>query len=259
MKDFRRAGCVMVLLGLIGLGGGTPVRAGSILINFDTDASGNPITAPSDFNDATALTTLYAPLGVTFSGPGGNDGGAILNAGAPTPPPDDNPGGGGPPIPDFGVFAHSGTNVLAFNRNAILPGDDESNGGVPRDPETVTFSKGWTNVSIYAAGGFESSTFTINGYDAHGALVGSVTLTMQDWAQLRLHSLDPITSIVLKETTSDPNAGNAFLYDDLLLSSSAVPEPGSLLLLGTGIAGMSAFAGNRLIARTRLRGRRGTR
>jgi hypothetical protein len=41
-------------------------------IDFETGA-------PDDFSDATALTTTYIGLGVLFSGPGGNNGGAIMD------------------------------------------------------------------------------------------------------------------------------------------------------------------------------------
>ncbi len=74
-------------------------------INFDTDAYGNPISAPAIFFDTTALTTLYEPLGVTFSASGGSiNGGAILNA----------------LKSNFGVTALSGTNFLAFNPEGTL-------------------------------------------------------------------------------------------------------------------------------------------
>ena len=89
-------------------------RAEAVLINFDTDASGNALSAPCFFGATTRLTELYAPLGVHFSGPGGNDGGAILNE-----------------CSNFGVNALSSPNFLAFNRSAPM-----SDGGIPQDPET---------------------------------------------------------------------------------------------------------------------------
>ena len=46
---------------------------GAVTIDFDTDPYGNPIDAPRSFGSTPSLTTLYAPLGVTFAGPGGNE------------------------------------------------------------------------------------------------------------------------------------------------------------------------------------------
>ncbi len=132
MNRARRPSFLIAFLGIVLLSRGQPAEAGQVLISFDTDALGKALNAPSDFNDATALTNLYAPLGIHFSGPSTFDGGAILNAGAVPSPPEDDNSPGGPPQPDFGVFAHSGTNVLAFNRGAIFTGDSEANGGVPR-------------------------------------------------------------------------------------------------------------------------------
>jgi hypothetical protein len=241
MLHAQRLGLLLAMLGLVGWGGGGIVHAGSILISFDTDPFDQAITAPSNFNQSTALTDLYAPLGVHFTGPGGPDGGAILNAGAAPSPPEDGSTGGSP-VPDFGVFARSGTNVLAFNRDASLPGDTESNGGVPRDPETITFDMPVTSVSIYAAGGFVASTFTMDGYDLRGNLLGSTTLTTQDWGQLSLSSSNPFQSVVLSETSTTGDLGNGFLYDDLQIVT-VVPEPASLALLGIGTLGIAGYLG----------------
>src|SRR3954451_24353080 len=107
--DKWTASLVALALGVLGLVPTGSVRAG--FITFDVDAAGNPITAPTTFAEATALTDLYASLGVHFRGPGGNNGGAILN--------DAN----------FAVKALSGRNFLAFDRTALL-----ANGGTPTDP-----------------------------------------------------------------------------------------------------------------------------
>src|ERR1044071_288968 len=79
------------------------------LIDFDHDASGNPLPAFCLFRDTSSLTELYAPLGVHFSGPRTNSGGAILNQ-----------------CGNFGVPAISGSNFLAFNRSAAF-----LSGGIP--------------------------------------------------------------------------------------------------------------------------------
>src|SRR5262245_9362983 len=97
----------------VACGFGASARA-DVLINFDVDAFGNPVNAPGLFLDTTHLTELYSPLGVHFSGPGGNDGGAILNQSG-----------------NFGVPALSTPNFLAFNSGARM-----QDGGIPIGPET---------------------------------------------------------------------------------------------------------------------------
>jgi len=240
MIHWQRTSVLIAVLGLVFFASSQPVKAGPISINFDTDAFGHALNAPTDFYDTTALTELYAPLGVHFSGPSANDGGAILNAGAVPSPPEDNNSPGGPPLPDFGVFAHSGTNVLAFNRGAVFSSDTEAGGGIPTDPETIRFDKPVLQVAIWAAGGFTTSTFTMNGYNASGSLIATTSVTTQDWSQLVLNSIEPIQSVMLIETSTDPNLGNLFLYDDLRIG--AIPEPSSLTLFAIGTLGMVSFA-----------------
>lgn len=76
------------------------------IITFDD------VTAPCAFNQTTRLTNQYAGLGVIFAGPGGNDGGAIMNE-----------------CGSFSVSGQSSPNFLVFNTGVSL-----SDGGVPREP-----------------------------------------------------------------------------------------------------------------------------
>ena len=161
------------------------------LIDFDHDANGNVIQAPSVFIATTHLSELYAPLGVHFSGGvGPNDGGAILDQ-------DGN----------FGVPAHSGRNFLAFNVNAVM-----SDGGVPRDPETIQFDTPMVAVSIYAAGGYVPATFEMDAYDVNGNLVDSNVVNTQDYSQLSVASDAGIDHVVL---TASGSSTGFWVYDDL--------------------------------------------
>ena len=175
---------------------------GTIVINFDD------VTAPCLFAETTHLSEQYAPLGVYFHGPGGNDGGAILN----------QCGG-------FGVSAASGVNFLAFNRDVHL-----SDGGVPKDPETILFDYLMTDVSIYAAGGYDLGTFIMQAYNSANILVATDTITTTNWGPLSVSWAAGIKYVILQETGGD----NAFVYDNL--SFTPVPEPTTLLLLGFGTA-----------------------
>jgi hypothetical protein len=191
-------------------------QAQSIEINFDTDAFGNPFSAPQLYVDTVRLTEFYASLGVHFSGPGGNDGGAIVNENG-----------------NSGVDAHSGTNFLGFNRGAVL-----MDGGIPRDPETITFDTLASTVSIYAGGPIAES-FLMQGFDINGILIATDTLTTQEWGQLEISSATGIKSVTLF-VTGPPDQGIPlyFVYDDL--SVDLVPEPSVISLLmcaaGAGFA-----------------------
>ncbi len=179
----------------------TTAKASSTTITIDFD----DVTAPPVFASTTALIDRYASLGVTFEGPGGRSGGAILNEGG-----------------NFGVSARSGSNFLAFNRNAGLSG-----GGTASDPETIRFDTLASEVAIYAAGG-GTATFTMSAYDLLDNLVANDTVSASTWGRMSVSWPAGISKVVLRETGVD----NAFVYDDL--SFTPVPEPATLSLLAIG-------------------------
>lgn len=182
----------------------------TIVINFDTDAFGNPITAPPLLIDTVHLTELYAPLGVHFFGPDGSNGrngGAIVDEAG-----------------NFGLPARSGRNVLGFNRGAGM-----MDGGVARDPETISFDTLASHVSIFAAGGFITEMFVMQAFGDDGRLVGNVRLTTQDWAELQITSPAGIRSVELSVIGPDIGIPLSFVYDDL--SVDFIPEPSTISFL----------------------------
>ena len=176
--------------------------AGSI----DFEKGGPPL-----FAGTTALTNAYAGLGVTFSGPGGNDGGAILDQSS-----------------GFGVNAHSGTDFLAFNTDSML-----SDGGVPRGPETILFGAPVSNVGLWVGGEPSGSTYTLEAFDASNNSLGSAIVmpSSGQWSQLSIDTTN-ISRLVLSFDRSYA------VVDDLTWNGneSGVPEPSTLALFGAGIA-----------------------
>jgi hypothetical protein len=135
-----------------GVAAGVPAAGGfeaSVPGDIDFDDGPKPCT----FAETIALTTEYSALGVVFSGPGGNDGGAILDE-----------------CGNFGVTGHSPPNFLAFNTDANL-----SSGGIPRGPETLTFSVTVDTVAING-GGDLAGTITLECFDSGAASVGSQSI-----------------------------------------------------------------------------------
>ena len=196
------AGCFLFVYAL------AVVHADAVLINFDVDAGGNPITAPGSFSLSQPLRNEYSSLGVTFSGPGPLDGGAILNQSG-----------------NFGVQARSAPNFLAFNRASTM-----QNGGVPRDPETLVFSTPASDVTIFASGGGQATAFRMEAFTAGGIPVGSSTQNspVGGYAQLSItNPTQPIGRVTLTEIGGD----GAFVYDDLTFT--LIPEPTTVMSLVT--------------------------
>ncbi len=155
----------------IDVGGGAPTAApvpntaapplaappGSTLIDFD----GSP--APCLFVETTALRDAFAALGVVFDGPGGNDGGAIL----------DQCGG-------FGVSGFSPPNFLAFNGGALL-----MDGGIPRGPETLLFDPLVSHVEISAGSRSGSGQLlTVEAFGPGGAPIDMDSVILAPQLQL---------------------------------------------------------------------------
>ena len=187
--------------------------AGALIINFDTDAYGNPINAPDFFFQTSPLTELYAPLGVHFSGPSAGYGGAIINEGG-----------------SFGVSALSGDNFLAFNTMSDL--------SYAVGPETITFDTPMTSVSIFAAGGGgEYGPFTMQAFDAGGLLLDADTEDSppSGYAELNVSSPEGIHWVVL---TIDVGF-TSWVYDNL--TATPVPEPESLSLFFFGFTVLLLF------------------
>ena len=136
-----------------GVAAGVPA-AGGFEASVPGDIDFDDGTQPCNFDQTVALTNEYSALGVVFSGPGGNDGGAILDE-----------------CGNFGVSGYSAPNFLAFNTGANL-----SNGGIPRGPETLTFSVAVDTVAING-GSASAGTITLECFDAGAASVGSQSIT----------------------------------------------------------------------------------
>lgn len=128
-----------------------PPGGESGVINFDE------VAAPATFPQTTRLTDRYRAQGVTFAGPGGLDGGAILSENSL-----------------FAVTGYSGRNVLAFNTNGRL-----SDSGMPRGPETISFATPMAMVSMQAGTGLNpGQSLTLAAYDASNTLLASSSIVL---------------------------------------------------------------------------------
>ena len=185
-----KARCQFVVSACMVVMGCGAARA-DISINFEVDASGQPISAPAAFDNAGPLRDAYAAWGVHFSGPTSAQGGAVLNDST------------------FALPARSGHNMLALS--GIEPAEF---GG----PETISFDSPVYLVSIYASGIGHPYTFTMQAFDAGGTLLDSTSLLTAGFGRLTVSSSTGIRRVVL----SAPSAGvNTYVYDDLFASTSA--------------------------------------
>lgn len=152
--------------------------------------------APCSFVDTVALTSEYFVQGVVFRGPGGFDGGAILDE-----------------CGNFGVTGYSPPNFFAFNTASAL-----NNGGVPQGPETLTFGPVCSYVRI-KAGGALAGTIRLECFDVLHASLGSVSLAGTANLQELQLAAPGIASCVLSFT------GTVAVFDDLEYGQGSVTVP----------------------------------
>lgn len=172
---------------------------------FATTITFDGTGAPGLFVQTSQLTDRYADLGVLFSGVGAL-GGSILNQSG-----------------SFGFSARSGTDFLAFNTR------------ITGNQEMISFTKAVTSASIWVANATTNSYTFMHAYDANGTLLASSSVAgLGVWQQLSVQSTgaSSISKLILT------GAGNAYAYDDLDFSVSAVPEPETYALMLTGLVGV---------------------
>ena len=188
------------------------INPASVIIDFDHDAQGFPLTVSGFFSAGSALSSLYAPMGVVFSGPQANTGGAIVNQAA-----------GG-----FTVPTRSGDNFLAFSGNTFAHG-----------PETITFTGGASSVTIYAISPGTSS-FTMTAYNGLGLPLATTTVAAPEnigndyifnYVPLTLttNALLPIDHVVLTQQSIDPPDNVVYEYEDLSFTPVALSMPNAVV------------------------------
>ena len=179
--------------------------ATAAIIDFDD------IVSPYLFISTTALTELYAPLGVHFTGTGQLNGGAILNDASL-----------------FGVSAHSGTNFLAFNAKATM-----NDGGRTIGPETITFDEPVANFSMFVA----TNRANVSAYDTNGLLVDTTSGGDHSWSQISISSASGIKSVKFEYGDIGTLVVDDIAFEVLSGQNNnngpiAVPEPATLLGFG---------------------------
>jgi|GEM_PF-1755665 len=164
--------------------------SGATVINFDDK------TQQCYFSNTIALTTEYlGTKGVTFAGPGGYNGGAILNE-----------------CSNFGVTGHSTPNFLAFNIGSSM-----SNGGIPKGPETIIFNSIVSQVQINA-GSSNAGTVIMTAYNAQNVSLGSAQITSTSALQTLSIQKAGIKKVVIQFT------GDWLVLDDLAFLAVATPS-----------------------------------
>ena len=200
------------------------VPAQATTIDFETDANGAPLTAPSIFSSkyvpgvgAQALTDVFQPLGATWTGNG-----AILSEPS-----------------NFGVTGFSGQNFLAYNSGAKF-----LNGPSVGATDILSFSSAQSEVSFNVGQGIGPylnplEEFFADAYDAAGNLLASfsITPTTSELVQVLLSGPD-IRSV--RYGLSD--GSGTFVFDDLSFAAGSdvapVPLPAALPLLLSALAGL---------------------
>jgi len=180
--------------------------ANATTIDFETGA-------PTTFEATTPLTTLYSPLGVTFSGIGGTPG-SILDQGG-----------------NFGINAHSGNDFLAFNSDVGSFGDELSFVG-PMNGFQLFVGSG--QVANFIGEAFDSDHNLIASSSANNVAAGA-------YQQLVFLFTSNISFVDITSTAPSWVADDlSFTLNDPLPSTT--PLPSTWLMLLSGFAGLGFFA-----------------
>ncbi len=255
-------GWIWVMAILITVWWPDPVEA--ILIDFDTDAAGSPIVARQIIDDE------YAALGViieTINVSAGPDLGVAFNSASPTGGDTDlrTPGSTG------NATAESFGNILIIQENfgasggmITVPPDDE--GSRPAGFHTFTFDRpitsiGFVLIDIEGLEEIMDGASPDSGFFRafnNGALIGTVsfedfitsTSSFFDSSVMfgnnSVNRIDPILASAFGAAAFNKvvfNFGGSGGLDEVIFAP--VPEPGTLLLIGSGLVGIGVGARRR--------------
>ncbi len=194
--------CLLVLLGLAVPAGF--LSAATVFIGFEVN-QGNYVPTPGTPQE---VTNQFAPLGIVFSDVDSPGHGAVLGKCGP----------GNGAVALFGYGFNSGCGDYTPNLDILFV-----------DPTNESNPAFTTAFSVFNFDGL----IRLSAYDIDGVLLGS---TQSSSGLLSLSGIGQIARVNLLSVDQDPTTLDDITFESVTPLVQQIPEPASLLLLGSGLA-----------------------
>jgi hypothetical protein len=137
-------------------------------------------------------------------------------------------------------IATSGVDLWAWELPS--PGSIGIMGGPPFSPIRANIAGGASSVSVLLGDDdLDDEVITLYAYDAASNLLGTATATLSGKGLVTVSVADSFIAYVIWSSATDSQPNNSLVADAFEFTPAAVPEPTTMILLGSGLIGLAGY------------------